>query len=283
MKKRSTSIEFRKSGPKTSANALRGYPIYFPEDIQRFLIKNNGGEPLNKFFQFFAEDDREQILCLDYFHGATFPKPDDYSARRYDIVNAILQYRDYLPRWSIPIGRINEDCFLLKFYGGPYDGKICYFIWIHDDFHGDNDPNDGDGLYVLNDSLSEFLERLSSYNAFRVVRSCALTDEKLKPAALAKKLKDLGCSRIGGKADSLQSWNWDHFDDLTTVTSEVYVRYNDSKKQPPMEGLTLPRLAGYSGETTVLHFVYSRHCEPIAISLIQKVFGGSIEFSDEIG
>ncbi len=280
-KSKSTAIEFRKIGPKTSPDTLRRYPVCLPDDVQNFLLATNGGEPVHQFFQFFANEIREQILCLDYFFGATRPKADDFSARRYDIANACLEYRDHLPRWSIPIGRIDEDCFLLGFYGGKYDGKICYFIWLHDDFHEDNDPNDDDRLYVLNNSLSAFLARLRPYEAFRVVRSFPVVDKNIRPSVRATKLKSLGCSRLGGTDTSLESWTWDRFEDKTTVNCAVYVRSNASKSQPSVEGISLPQLLGYDSDTAVLHFVYSRHVEPEALSMIRKAFGDTLNMTDE--
>lgn len=287
MKKKSTSkpksksIEFRKIGPKTSPETLRRYPVRLPDDVQSFLLTTNGGEPVNQFFQFFADETCEQILCLDYFYGATRPKADDYTAKRYDIAEACLEYRDHLPRWSIPLGRIDEDSFLLTFNGGKHDGKICYFIWLHDDFHEDNDPNDDDGLYVLSNSFSDFLGRLQPYDSFRVVRSFPIVHEKLKPSVRASKLKSLGCSRLGGNQTSIESWTWNAFDDQTTANCEVYVRNNASRTQPQVEGLSLPKLVGYDGNTTVLHFVYSRHVETTALAMIRKSFGETLDMKDE--
>jgi hypothetical protein len=278
-KPKTIPVEFRKTGPKTSIEALQRYPIRLPDDVQSFLLATNGGAPVNQFFQFFADDDREQILCLDYFYGATRPKADDFAARRYDIANACLEYRDHLPRWSIPLGRVDDDSFLLTFYGGKHDGEICYFIWIHDDHHEDNDPNDDDGLYVLNNSLTDFIGSLSPYEAFRAVRSLPIINPDLKPSVRGTKLKSLGCSRLGGTAESLESWTWDRFSDQTNVNCEVYVRSNASKLQPSVEGISLPNLIGFDRDTTVLHFVYSRHVESEALAMIRKAFGDTLLYA----
>jgi hypothetical protein len=58
----------------------------------------------------------EHIESLDYLYGVRKPMS---SAEIHDVADTLLEFRDHLPWRSIPLGRIDDDCFLLTFWAGP--------------------------------------------------------------------------------------------------------------------------------------------------------------------
>jgi poly(3-hydroxybutyrate) depolymerase len=66
-----------------------------------------------------------------------------------DTIWAILRFRHWLPRWSIPIAFADEDSFLVTFPWGDRQDQVWLKYWCHDVPDDDADP-EHDCFFVAN-------------------------------------------------------------------------------------------------------------------------------------
>lgn len=120
------------SGPKLKIDDLERLPFDISDEHAAFLLWKNGGEPENTWYT-----RKGQSLQIRWFYGI---------GSEHDLRDAILEHRDILPRFSVPVARVesyDHDVSLLLTF--PFDGrkgfreptkgreKKIWFHWIFED------------------------------------------------------------------------------------------------------------------------------------------------------
>ena len=279
-RKRKTTVwpklKFNGSAPKLTKSKIEALPVFVPDDVADFLLRYNGGCPeRNAFpypFQYPFYLGPEKISTVEFFYGIrgrTNRWPAD------DLVNdGILSNRNELPRWSIPIARVDEESFLLVFENGPFAGGVWYFIWIHD--HPDDNPEiDPRGaLAKVSDSVPEFLNSLSAYSDFFSLVSYVVP-ETSTDASISRTFKEIGCTLREHKSgrNKYRSCSWDIFRDMSFLDTEIYFVENDRVPDVSPVGIKLPQLP-IEKKSQVLHLVVSKRFETQAKRLFPRHING---------
>jgi hypothetical protein len=279
-KRRWPDLAFSEQGPRLTIKDLDAYPIVLTAEHCDFLLRTNGGVPAQPYYRREDDESTEQIECVDYFYGA---KKTGSKGPVRDIADAILEYRDHLPRWSIPLGRVDDDSFLLTFWNGEHEGKVWLFLWLHDDDHDEADPNDGDGLYLLANSIAEFLSLLRNAKDFWAVEAFAIDEERLPLKQVAARLKKLGCDhqgQCGTRQAPCEAWSWDRFEEQTSIETELFLVHNGKVPSLPVADLELPALAAYANGHPVLYVKVSQSYRDQCVKAFQKALGAGAELVD---
>lgn len=129
------SVQFKRKRKPASETVLGSYPVDLTDGLYDFLSWQNGGVPVKPCFRMDCPEVGETVGIVEQLYGV--------GTRDEDIAEAILRYRDDLPRWSVPIGRADDESFLLTFAYGDRLGEVWYRIWLHD---GDMESHERDDL-----------------------------------------------------------------------------------------------------------------------------------------
>jgi len=154
-------MPFRHTGAKITTGQLSelAFLMNLPRELKRFLMWRNGGTPERRHFTWQHPDRGPESSRVDRFFGLDAGPFD--ARRNNDMVWAILRFRDWLPRWSIPIAFVDEDSFLVTFpMGDGREDQIWLKEWCHDgpDIHADPDAD----CYFVAPSAPEFVTMLDA-------------------------------------------------------------------------------------------------------------------------
>lgn len=141
-KARLPRIPFRFGGPKPTARQLSEFRFLLdlPEEYLRFLKWRIGGTPALTYFTWTHPADGSIISRVDQFFGFD---PGGVDARRStDTIWAILRFRHWLPRWSIPVAFVDEHSFLVTFPRGDREDQAWLKRWCHDAPDDDASPEE---------------------------------------------------------------------------------------------------------------------------------------------
>lgn len=152
-------VKFEAVGPKLSASQISGVAstMELPPGYERFLLWRNGGQPRKCFFDWKHPRDGNVTSQLNRFLELN-PGPRGASRLGMDCIDCILRFRHWLPRWSIPIGWVDEDWFLLTFHwNDPRNDEVWLKRWYHEDPDANGPEED---VYHIADSLPDFIASL---------------------------------------------------------------------------------------------------------------------------
>jgi len=151
------SIGFRSTGAQLTAKQLSRISslLDLPKSCADYLAWRNGGDPSVAHFDWSVSEKRKRTSRIDSLFGVDCRSSIDKQDRRLDIVWAITRFRHWLPRWSIPLGFIDGDWFLITFT--TYDdraGQIWLKEWQHD--VPDDVANPDKRIHFVANSFVEF-------------------------------------------------------------------------------------------------------------------------------
>lgn len=157
-KARFPAMPFSGTGAKLTTNQLSsvGYLLDLPPSCREFLSWRNGGVPQSNHFDWYPSPKRKKTSRIDSLFGIDCRQSIDALNRRLDIPWAILRFRHWLPRWSVPLGFIDDDWFLITFT--IYDdraGEIWLKEWCHDVPDDSIDPNKK--IHFISKSFADFV------------------------------------------------------------------------------------------------------------------------------
>ena len=149
---------FTGSGAKLTEEALVGAEKMLgrnvPDAYRSFLLKHNGGRPDAAEFQMAAaRTSTTEPVAIKSFFGIGMPEGT------LNLEYALETFGDRIPSWSFPIARDPGGSLILMAAEGPRKGKI--YFWDHDREADDGDPPTEDNLYLIADSLDDFLAKLT--------------------------------------------------------------------------------------------------------------------------
>lgn len=127
-----------------------------PESCLAFLEWTNGGVPRICDFDWVDARQRNRTSRIERLFGFDCNNPPHSNRHELDITWAILKFRHWLPRWSIPLGFVDDDWFLITF--SVYDkreGQVWLKEWCHDVPDDKVDPNKK--IHYVSESLPEFV------------------------------------------------------------------------------------------------------------------------------
>lgn len=151
------SLKFSSTGAQLTLKQLSrvGSMLDLPQSCLDYLAWRNGGDPTLAHFDWNVSGKRKRTSRIDGLFGVdcrlTIEKPE----RRLDIFWAITRFRHWLPRWSIPLGFVDGDWFLITFT--TYDqraGQIWLKEWQHD--VPDDTMNPDKRIHFVANSFVEF-------------------------------------------------------------------------------------------------------------------------------
>ena len=272
-------VTFGDGGPPLTAADLEALPVALTPGHREFLLRQNGGVPEPAEFVYPFEGP-ETVAGVDSFY-AVGTEPGGYPVGEL-IADGFLRFRNHLPRWAVPLGRVDEDSFLVTFEGGPLGPTynrfgeptataVWYFIHQHD-WHQDGPHVEIDGAVAkLADSIPEFLGMLRPGVSFHAVTSYPVPDGTSN-LAVRQALEAVGVNWVSGRRG--QAWRfgqWDRFDDLTLLATELWLAPNDDVPETHTADIALPTLPD-TGSGRVLHLLCSaKHRETIAAELPDAV------------
>lgn len=205
-------LAFRDQGQPLSQKQLShaAFVLDLPEGYQKFLLWKNGGVPERQSFTWNHPQDGETTSYLNQLFGLDVGPFDN--ARDLDCIWAILKFRHWLPRWSIPIGFVDEDHFLVTFITGDLADQVWLKYWCHD--VPDNDAVPEGDLFFIADSIPAFLHSLFEPETSYAIATFALDSPKVRGKQLEHLLKQLGCKPFKYKGVQYSStalppaWTW---------------------------------------------------------------------------
>lgn len=202
-------LQFENSGEPLTTAELRYWAseLRLTDEHQKLLKKSNGGRPDKAYFRWKNIDDELTVSHLEYFFGLD-NRPFG-PAREIDCLGILLRFRDYLPRFAIPVAALFGDDLLITFHAGPRAGQIWYF---YSPFFAQVD-NPEDGIVHVADSLVEFLHMLTAPEDPYDPITIALDSPTVRGKHLAKILKSLGCevykyTGVTSQVALPPSWEW---------------------------------------------------------------------------
>jgi hypothetical protein len=157
-KTRFPAIPFSGTGAKLTTGQLSRveYLLDLPPTCVEYLLWRNGGVPQYHHFDWYPTAKRKKTSRIDSLFGIDCRQSIDAVNRRLDIPWAICRFRHWLPRWSVPLGFVDEDWFLITFTS--YDdraGEIWLKEWCHDVPDDSIDPNKK--IHFVSKSFSDFV------------------------------------------------------------------------------------------------------------------------------
>lgn len=247
-------IAFRGRGAKLTREKLASLPVWLPDQYQDFLLVHNGGIPVDNAFRY-PFSGMENISTIDFFY-AVRSKSNRYP---YDnlIEHGFLGHRNDLPRWSIPIARVDEDSFILIFENGPYQDGVWYFIWIHDDPDSDPYVKTKGAIAKVADSIPDFLDTLRPFYSFYSIVSYVVPDD-VSLAKLKRATKPMGLKWVQYDDDrgTYACCDWDLLRDKTFLDTTIFFVDNDRVPSTHYADLKLPKIKA-PRKTRVMHLVVS--------------------------
>ncbi|MCC9644335.1 SMI1/KNR4 family protein [Rhodopirellula sp. JC740] len=263
-------IAFRGRGPKLTREKLASLPVWLTDEYQDFLLIHNGGTPVDNAFRY-PFSGMENISTIDFFY-AVRSRSDRYP---YDnlIDHGLLGHRNDLPRWSIPIARVDEDSFILIFEDGPYQDGVWYFIWMHDDPDSDPYVETKDAIAKVSDSIPEFLSTLRPYYSFYSIISYVVPDD-VSLAAIRRATKPLGLKWVQYDDDrgKYACCDWDLLRDKSFLDTTIFLVDNGHIPSTHYANLKLPKIKAPRG-TQVMHLVMSSAFEDTVLKKFPKRIG----------
>lgn len=150
-------MKFIGSGPKLKIGQIEDLPFEIADEHAAFLLWKNGGRPTNPWFT-----RKGKTLKIRHFYGLD---------SEYDLRDAMLEHRFILPRFSVPIARVESNdhdvCLLLSF---PFDGRQGFAVptkgrekkvWFHWVFEDDLPEDDKlDDLVLVSHSIEALVHAL---------------------------------------------------------------------------------------------------------------------------
>lgn len=151
------SMKFTRSGPKLTLGHIEDLPFELADEHAAFLLWKNGSTPATPWFT-----RKGETLKIRYFYGL---------GSDHDLCEAMLKHRYILPRFSVPIARVESNdhdvCLLLSF---PFDGRQAFTkptkgrekkVWFHWIFE-DHLPEDNklDDLVLASHSIQALVTAL---------------------------------------------------------------------------------------------------------------------------
>lgn len=264
------STPFRGCGPKLTREKLGALPVSLPDEYREFLLAHNGGVPVDNAFRYPFKG-MESISVVDYFYSVR-RQSDRYP---YDnlIYHGLLECRNDLPRWSIPIARVDEDSFILIFEDGPYRDGVWYFIHIHDDIDDNPYVETKGAIEKVADSIPEFVAMLRPYWSFASTVSYIVPpDVSLKDVKKATKPLGLTWVQYDDSRGTYACADWDLLDNKTFIDTTIFLVNNDRIPSTHYADLKLPRIKAPRG-TQVMHLVVSANFERAATKKLPKKIG----------
>lgn len=161
--RRAPRIKFGDTGP-----ALRGTQLStmefllcdrLPEDYRSFLRRHNGGIPVPSYFIWRAPTEEKRCSRVDRLFGLD-PRPLHDPHRSGDCIWVTLKYGGLLPRWSVPIGFVDDENVLLIYVGGPREGQIWLMLSSAFPMHIDEPWNPDTAADFVAKSFRSFLQLL---------------------------------------------------------------------------------------------------------------------------
>ena len=151
-------LNFRNALPKLTNKQMAqiGYILDLPNEYQRFLQWRNGGIPDHRYFNWDHPQQGSIQSRVERFFGIALGSFD--IARPSDTIWAILRFRHWLPRWSIPIAFVDEDSFLITFTEGARLDQVWLKYWCHDAPDDDTDPESD--CFLIAHSVPELVTHL---------------------------------------------------------------------------------------------------------------------------
>ena len=124
--------------------------LTFPAQYRFFLVRHNGGRPVEKYFKFTKGEALHVGKVLDLF-GIDDPVESCNIEWNYEV------YRDRMPSGFLPIGCEDGGNIICMKCVQPELGAIYY--WDHDD---ESAVVSFKNMYKISESLDEFLSNLTS-------------------------------------------------------------------------------------------------------------------------
>ena len=141
--------------------------VIFPEQLQSFLLKTNGGRPNPNQFDFKDTQDRADASCVEWFTGIyanndTLAVPYSYE-RDIEAAARVFKIKEQrLPVELLAIGRDGLGNLICIAVSGVHLGKI--FFWDHEN---EVDPDEDEqpldwwrNVCLVANSFNEFLDKL---------------------------------------------------------------------------------------------------------------------------
>jgi hypothetical protein len=221
-KRGKSNLSFSDTGRPLTQRQLTQFELLciddkLPDDYRRFLLKHNGGSPIPDQFQW-RRSRENRSASLDRLLGVDPGRLDE--PRGLDVVNAILRWRDELPRFSIPIGVVDRDDILLLFTFGPRRGQIWIKDWEQVSPTVDKPTDAESAVYFVAGSFTDFLGMLhkppDEADGDDGPVLFALDSTKVRGGQLKKILKKLGCHvfRYPGvtpRSGLPPAWQWSKY------------------------------------------------------------------------
>ena len=151
------AIKMTSTGPKLKLNDFSSLPFDIADEHAAFLLRNNGGVPDNAWYT-----RKGETLQIIHFYGI---------GSEHDLCDAMLEFRDIMPRFSVPVARLesyDHDVALLitfpfdarKHFREPTKGreKKIWFFWNFEREIPEDDKMDD--LKLASHSLSALVKAL---------------------------------------------------------------------------------------------------------------------------
>ena len=99
-----------------------------------FIVWHNGGIPKAADFDWQTSRKSTRTSRIETLFGIDCINPVGSSRRRLDIAWAVMKFYHWLPKWSVPLGFIESDWFLITFstYDDERAGQVWLKQWQHD-------------------------------------------------------------------------------------------------------------------------------------------------------
>jgi hypothetical protein len=132
--------------------------LELPSSCSSFLAWHNGGVPKLNHFDWTTSRRAKRTSRIDSLFGIDCSHAIHQRNRRLDLIWAILRFRHWLPKWSIPLGFVDDDWFLITFttYDDNRVGQVWLKEWSHDLPNDRLDSNKG--IHFVSNSLIEFVQ-----------------------------------------------------------------------------------------------------------------------------
>jgi hypothetical protein len=146
-------MEFRSTGTKLQQKDPRIRGLGLSEEHIEFLLWRNGGIPQHRGFSLGRQD-----MQIKRFLGI---------GTEWDLVDSILEFRNVIPRWSVPIAEVENGlgdfAFLLVFPFHPIEKTfdepgVWYYTWFHEEYP--KNPDDKRSIKRVADSIRDLVHGL---------------------------------------------------------------------------------------------------------------------------
>jgi hypothetical protein len=214
----SAKLKFHDVGPKLSQSKFNCVAFNLgmwniPEDYKRFLLKYNGCRTEPNIFKWRYPPEGKTSSELNRLFGIL---PGGFDCDHgVDCIAMLLRCRDDLPRFSLPIGFVDDESLLLLFVAGPRHGQVWIKVMADVSGLADSSTTGDEATYRVTKTFTEFLASLHQpveKDPYHPV-AFALDSPRVRGAKLEAILKSLGCKRYrypGVKSSTPLplAWHW---------------------------------------------------------------------------